>query len=119
VGLRFREPIFETLRELSLSYFEDYFNAAGEKTLRGHTAALDLSASDRDAWTTRDETMSLVAKRLDRVERFRLLTPAMARRIAPVEPLMVKAGLLGSNPAGLFKVPAKGGQARARSSRER
>jgi hypothetical protein len=30
VGLRFREPIHRSLRELVLSYFEQYFNAAGE-----------------------------------------------------------------------------------------
>ncbi len=105
VGLRFREPIFRTLRELSLSYFEDYFNAAGEKTLRGHTASLNLSTLDGHAWTTCDDTMSLIAGRLDRLKRYRLLTPAMARRLAPVDPLMVQAGLLGSNPEGLFKVP--------------
>jgi len=33
-GLRFREPVFRTLRELALSYFEAYFNLRREKTLR-------------------------------------------------------------------------------------
>jgi hypothetical protein len=43
-GLRFREPVYRSLRELVMSYFEDYFNADGEKTLRGYTVPLDLSA---------------------------------------------------------------------------
>src|ERR1700686_249953 len=34
-GLRYREPVYRTLRELAMSYFEQYFNLAGERTLRG------------------------------------------------------------------------------------
>ena len=37
VGLKFREPIHRNLRELVLSYFNDYFNTEGQKTLRGYT----------------------------------------------------------------------------------
>jgi len=33
-GLRYREPIFPTLRALVLSYVESYFNLRREKTLR-------------------------------------------------------------------------------------
>ena len=33
-GLRFREPVYRTLRELVMSYYEHYYNLAGEKTLR-------------------------------------------------------------------------------------
>jgi len=33
-GLRFREPVYRTLRELALSYFEHYFNLRRQKTLR-------------------------------------------------------------------------------------
>jgi len=60
--------------------------------------------------------MDLIAARLDRIRKHRLLSPAMARQLAPVHPLMVKAGLLGSDPAGLFKVPSPGHQTRTRSS---
>ena len=47
VGLRFREPIYRSLRELVLSYFELFYNVAGEKTLRAYTVPLDLSGFDR------------------------------------------------------------------------
>ncbi|MFH1212857.1 MAG: hypothetical protein V1681_02115, partial [Candidatus Neomarinimicrobiota bacterium] len=46
-GLRSREPIHRTLRELILSYFEDFFNIASEKTLRGYTLPLNLTTCDR------------------------------------------------------------------------
>src|SRR5271165_3099511 len=32
-GLRYREPVYRSLRELAISYFEDYFNLLGERTL--------------------------------------------------------------------------------------
>ena len=37
-GLRFRAPIYRTLRELALSYFEQYYNLRGERTLRAYSS---------------------------------------------------------------------------------
>ena len=103
-GLRYREPIFRSLRELVLSYFEDYFNAAGEKTLRAYTVSLDLARFDRQRWLTDDAAMDLIAEALDHIRKVPLLTPRMTARLRPVDPLALKAGLLGSNPDGLFKL---------------
>ena len=42
-GLRYREPVYRTLRELVMSYFENYFNSLGCKTLaRLHASARSL-----------------------------------------------------------------------------
>lgn len=103
-GLRYREPIYRSLRELILSYFEDYFNAAGEKTLRAYTVSLDLARFDQQHWLVSDEAMDLVGDALGRLRKIDLLTPRMAARLQPVDPLALKAGLLGSNPDGLFKL---------------
>ena len=48
---------------------EDYFNAAGEKTLRAYTVSLDLGRFDARAWQTRDETMDAIAEALDHVRK--------------------------------------------------
>ena len=37
-----------------MSYFEDYFNALGRKTLRGYTRLLDLTHYDAIDWETND-----------------------------------------------------------------
>ena len=103
-GLRYREPIFRSLRELVLSYFEDYFNAAGEKTLRAYTVSLNLARFDRQDWLTDDAAMDSIAEALDHIRKVPVLTPRMAARLLPVDPLALKAGLLGSNPNGLFKL---------------
>ncbi|HOG47424.1 MAG TPA: hypothetical protein PLJ35_08980 [Anaerolineae bacterium] len=103
-GLRYREPVYRSLRELIMSYFEVYFNVNGEKTLRGYTTPLDLSAFDARDWLASDEPLEAIADRLGEIRHFSLLTPAMVARLAPVDVRSYQAGLQGSNPAGLFKL---------------
>ena len=44
-GLRCRAPVYRTLRELAMSYFEDYINLRGERTLRASSAPSTWRAS--------------------------------------------------------------------------
>jgi len=63
-GIRFREPIYRTLRELALSYFEDYFNLKGEKTLRRYSRPVNLSRFDSMGWMTAEEDVWAIAEYL-------------------------------------------------------
>jgi hypothetical protein len=103
VGLRFREPIYRTLRELVLSYFEGYFNLEGEKTLRAYSGLLHLRQFDRQRWMFRDEVLPVISDRLDALRHHPLLTPRMKRRLAPVDPRSMKAGMLGTSMEGVYK----------------
>ncbi|MFO1434593.1 MAG: hypothetical protein U1F76_31685 [Candidatus Competibacteraceae bacterium] len=103
VGLRFREPIYRNLRELILSYFEQYYNVAREKTLRGYTRPLNLQAFDKQDWMTRDEPLEAIAQRLDEIPRFSLLTERMIAGLTLVDERSCQAGLIGANEAGLYK----------------
>ncbi|MBN2086422.1 MAG: hypothetical protein JW748_14480 [Anaerolineales bacterium] len=102
-GLRYREPVFLNLRELVMSYFEEFYNLAREKTLRGYTLPLRLAAFDSRRWMTRDAAMTEIARRLDTVPRRRLLTRGMVLNLAAVDARSYRAGLLGSVQSGLFK----------------
>jgi hypothetical protein len=102
-GLRFRESVYRTLRELALSFFEQYYNVARRKTLRGFTMPLRLAAFDRAGWTVRDEPLWEIADALDGVRRVTLVDRAMAAALSPVDDRSYRAGLLGSVDAGLFK----------------
>jgi len=106
-GLRFREPVYRNVRELIMSYFENYYNLHREKTLRGYTRPLDLGAFDRLHWMTRDETMELISDRLDRCARIALLSRKMVSRLSLVDKRSCEAGLHGANRAGLSKPPKK------------
>lgn len=103
VGLRFRDPVYASLRELVMSYFEVFFNLNREKTLRGYTLPLDLARYDRRHWTSRDETMEEIATGLERSRKVEVLTPRMIERLTLVDPRSFAAGLLGSDPEGLRK----------------
>jgi len=107
VGLRFREPVYRNVRELVMSYFENYYNVHREKTLRGYTRPLDLRLFDRLDWMTRDETMELISDRLDRCPRVALLNRKMVSRLSLVDKRSCEAGLHGANMAGLSKPPKK------------
>jgi len=48
--------------------------------------------------------MDSIAEALDHIRKVPVLTPRQTAGLLPVDPLALKAGLLGSNPDGLFKL---------------
>jgi hypothetical protein len=107
VGLRYREPIHRTLRELMISYFEQYFNVAGEKTLRSYTRPLRLPAGAGPDWMMDSVAMDRIAVRLAAMNRYALLTRAMVSGLAKVDRRSYDAGLQGAKLEGLFTVPPR------------
>ena len=107
VGLRFREPIYVTLHELVMSYFEQFYNVERKKTLRSYTVPLHLKAFDNLNWMTSDETLERIGERLDEIRNVRLLTRRMIANLSLVDERSYQAGLLGANKEGLYKAPAK------------
>jgi len=103
-GLRFREPVFRSVRELTLSYFEDFFNSAGEKTLIGYRGPFSLASFDSLDWMGSDSGLEILAHKIDRYRTVDLITPDIAANLSIVDERSLRAGLLGSNPAGLYKV---------------
>ena len=103
VGLRYREPVYRTIRELVMSYFEQYYNLEREKTLRGYSGPLNLNSFDRLNWMTADETMERIAKRTDEIRRVMLIDAEMEKRMSLVDERSYQAGLIGSDPNGIYK----------------
>lgn len=103
VGLRYREPVFRSLRELVMSYFEVFFNTEAEKTLRSYTRPVNLAAYDRMNWPWNDAAADVVEARLKTLKTIPLLTPGQVARLDKVDPLSQRAGMLVANPAGLYK----------------
>lgn len=101
--LRFREPVYRTIRELMMSYFDVFFNPIGQKTLRQYSVPFDLRQFDDKNWMTTPDDVSWIGDALDRARHYRVMTPAQLRDLHLTDPTLVKAGLLGANPSGLFK----------------
>ena len=95
-GLRYREPVYRTLRELAMSYFDNYFNLLGERTLRAFaTKPVDLKRFDSREWMTSAGDLWYVAEHLCEVPHTRVLTPAMEKRLTRVGPRSLAAGFTG------------------------
>ncbi|HEY2615070.1 MAG TPA: hypothetical protein VGI42_05130, partial [Chthoniobacterales bacterium] len=63
-GCRYREPVYRTLRELALSYFNTYFNLRRERTLRRFSRPVNLARFDRLHWMTSEKNIWFVAEYL-------------------------------------------------------
>ena len=93
-GLRDRGPVYRTLRELAMSYFEHYFNLKGERTLRGHGRPVNLARFDRLGWMTSEVDLWPIAEHLERIPHVRLLPLGISGRLGRVGGGLWAAGLL-------------------------
>ena len=107
-GLRFREPVYRTLRELAMSYFEQFYNIKRKKTLRSYTVPLNLKAFDKLDWMTCDPPIEEIGKRLDEIRKVRILTRGMIGSLSLIDERSYRAGLVGTNRLGLYQPHKRG-----------
>lgn len=103
VGLRYREPVYRDLHELIMSYFEQFFNVNGVKTLRTHTCPVDLAQYDRFGWEWSDRGADKIEKALLARKRYTIISAEMVADFSPADELTYKAGLMVANWDGLYK----------------
>lgn len=101
--LRYREPVYRSLRELIMSYFDFYFNTAGDKSLRSYSLPLDLSIYDNRNWTTTDEDLEFIGDKLEKMRHYPVVSEKMIKNLKKASSTSLKAGMMGSNIEGLFK----------------
>jgi len=125
-GLRSREPIYLSLRELALSYFEDYYNPAGEKTLRAYSRPVNLARFDRSIhWMATFEDVWEIPEHLLTIPHTSLLTKPMERSLARMDRKLYQAGRVGGTCPPLLDlarvivpdVPCRGGASTRTASR--
>jgi hypothetical protein len=95
-GLRFRAPVYRTLRELALSYFDNYFNLRGERTLRAYSVPVNLTRLDRFHWMTDEEDVWCVAEALIAARHYPLFSDKVARELPRLDRRSFEAGVHGS-----------------------
>lgn len=104
--LRFREPVFKSIRELVLSYFEFYFNTNGEKSLRSYSNPVDLSKFDKYNWMTTEEDLEFIGDYLFKIYHHPILPKNLIKKLSIADKEVVDLCFSGSIPEGLF-VPVK------------
>jgi len=101
--LRYREPVYRTLRELVMSYFDFYFNTDGDKSLRSYSNPLDLSIYNNRNWQTTDDDLEFIGDKLELLRHYPVVDDKMIKKLKKASPTMLAAGMLGSRAEGLFK----------------
>jgi hypothetical protein len=94
-GLRYREPVYRSLRELVMSYFEQYFNLRRERTLRRYSRPVNLRRFDTHRWMTAEEDVWMVPEYLCEIAHTPLLPRAVEARLSRVDDRLFAAGKLG------------------------
>lgn len=95
-GLRSREPVYRTIRELVMSYFEHYYNPRGEKTLRAYSRPVNLRRFDRSIhWMTTLEQVWAIPEHLCEIPHTSILTRPMEKHLARMDRRLFAAGRLG------------------------
>jgi hypothetical protein len=105
--LRFREPVYSSLRELTMSYFDFYFNTIGDKSLRGYSKPLNLSKFNKMEWRTTEKDLEDIGYYLDKVNHYPLIDKTQIKGLQKATPLLLESSMMGSNPAGLFTPGSK------------
>jgi len=95
-GLRFREPVYRTLRELAMSYFEHYYNLQGEKTLRRYSKPIHLERFDKLGWMTAEEDVWAIPQLIAQARHYSLLTTDQIRRLNKMDQRLFAAGMVGT-----------------------
>ena len=94
-GLRFRAPIYRTLRELALSYFEHYYNLRGERTLRSYSMPVNLARLDSQHWMTAEDDVWCVPELLIAARHYTLFPDKVARALPRLDRRSFEAGMHG------------------------
>ncbi len=100
--IRSREPIYPYLA-LGLSYFEGFFNLYGKRTMRAFTVPIDLEKFEPRGWRFDEGPMLYIDRAIDTAPRAWKLPRGSVRQISRVSQQLRRAGLLGSNPKGLWR----------------
>lgn len=92
--LRYRDPIYASVRELAMSYFHEYIESDGKKSLREYSAPFDLSRYAPEKWVTAAEDLHWLVDALDASRHFPIAPKKIMRQLRKAAPIEVKAGNL-------------------------
>ncbi len=97
--LRYRDPVYRSLRELAMSYFHEYSDRHGRKTLRSYSAPFDLRRIDPELWVTSKRACMQANDRLASARHYPLVTSRQERLLARRDPFEREAAKMVQYPA--------------------
>lgn len=92
--LRYRDPVYETPRELAMSYFHEYFLNDGRKSLRGFSKPFDLSRFPPERWVTTEEPLEWLLTKIAQSRYVSIAPESFMRRLRRATKIELQALLL-------------------------
>jgi hypothetical protein len=96
--LRYRDPVYRSLRELAMSYFHEYFDKRGRKTLRSYSVAFDLRRVDPALWVTNEKACMETHSRLEASRHYPLISRRQERSLSRRDAFERRAAMLVEYP---------------------
>jgi len=90
--LRYREPVYKSIRELVMSFFHEYFDDDGKKNLRSYSAPVDLSRFDHFNWMASEEDIWYIPDYLEKIKHFPILTRSQIAGLRKADRVELDAG---------------------------
>ena len=94
-GCRGRDPVYRSLRELAMSYFNLYCNFRRERTLRTFSRPVNLARFDAQHWMTTGEDVWFIPEYLLGIHHYSLLTPHQRKNLNRLDKRSYESGLYG------------------------
>ena len=92
--LRYREPVYRTIRELAMSYFHEYFLDDGRKTMIDYSDPFDIGRRFGHAWVTAEDNLWHIAEAPDDSRHRPVLNAEQRKTLRRADPIERKAGAL-------------------------
>lgn len=90
--LRYREPVYDSVRELAMSYFHEYIDEKGRKNLQSFSGPVNLKRFDKLGWMTAKENIDYIPKYLEKVKHFPILGRKQFRNLRKADKIEIQAG---------------------------
>lgn len=80
VTLRYRDPVYKTIRELAMSYFNEYYLENGVKTMRSYSRPLNLNIFEPN-WMLQEKDLWNIDKALDKIKHYDIAPKEIIRTL--------------------------------------
>ena len=94
IGLRWRDPVYKSVRELAMSWLHEYYNKRDHKTLRTYSVPYDLRRMKPADWVTGEDGAWDLVDELEAARHYDLMTRAQARSLVRRDPFEREVGNL-------------------------
>jgi hypothetical protein len=101
--LKGRDPVYASVRELVMSYFDFYFNLKGEKALYAYSNPINLDRFKNFNWRTGDENLIELGYSMNDIDHYEIISQKALKTLSRATNLLKEACFLGADMNGLYK----------------